>query len=102
MQLRFSRRANHDLDRLYDFLIENAAALKTADRALLAIKQAALSLLDNPEIGTAINDETGRRELFVPFGKNVYVLRYVPDFDADVVYVLRIWHGREGRNDIPQ
>ena len=37
------------------------------------------------------------RELFIPFGKSVYVLRYRIDSDNDCVVVIRVWHGREHR-----
>ncbi len=85
MQLQFSRRADHDLDRLYEFLIENDASIRTADRAILDIRDSAKSLLDNPEIGTEICDETGRREWSVSFGKGAYVLRYMPDYEAKII-----------------
>lgn len=41
-------------------------------------------------------DETGRRELVVPFGVRSYVLRYIIDNDGNVV-ILRVWHSREDR-----
>ncbi len=97
MQLQFSRQYDHDLDRLYAFLIDNKATLKTADRALLTIKDAAKSLLTSPEIGTSLGDAFDRRELYIRFGKNGYTLRYVPDYDANVIRVLRVWHSREDR-----
>jgi len=98
MQLRFSRRADHDLDRPYDFLIENKAHVRTADRAILAIKDGAKSVQSNPEIGTALNDGSRRRELAIPFGKRAYILRYITDLQAQIIYVLRIWHSREDRD----
>jgi len=97
MQLRFSRRADHDIDRLYHFLIENQASVRTADRAILAIKRGAQSLLENPEIGSSLDDGSQRRELAIAFGKRAYILRYIPDLQTQTVYVLRIWHSREDR-----
>ena len=97
MQLQFSRRSDKDLDRLYNFLTETSHNIKTADKALKAIKAGAASLLDNPEAGTDLQDGTGRRELYVPFGKNNYTLRYITDYEARVIRVLRIWHSREDR-----
>jgi len=98
MRLQFSFRSNVDLDRIYGFLTETTQSLKTADKALMSIKVGVLSLLDNPDIGTDMNDQTGRRELFVVFGKNNYVIRYQVDEEAGVIRILRIWHSREDRN----
>ncbi len=42
-----------------------------------------------------MNDGTGRRELFIPFGPGAYVLRYI--FDQDIVVIIRAWHSRENR-----
>ncbi len=98
MQLQFSRRADHDLDRLFHFLIENKASVRTADRAILAIKNGAKSLLENPEFGIALHDGSQRRELAIAFGKGAYILRYIPVLQTQTIYVLRIWHSREDRD----
>ncbi|OWV80272.1 hypothetical protein ATY77_26000 [Rhizobium sp. R634] len=37
------------------------------------------------------------RQLFVPFGKSAYVLRYRIHEEADTLVVVRVWHGREQR-----
>jgi plasmid stabilization system protein ParE len=42
-----------------------------------------------------MDDDTGRRELFIPFGAGAYVLRY--RIDRDTVIVIRVWHSREAR-----
>ena len=97
MRLQFSRRSDKDLDRLYEFLTEASHSIKTADKALKAIKDGATSLLDNPDTGTDLRDGTGRRELYIRFGKNNYTLRYKTDYEAKVIRVLRIWHSREER-----
>jgi plasmid stabilization system protein ParE len=99
MQLQFSRRSSHDLDRLYTFLIKSEASLKTADKAITAIKEGAKLLLMNPEAGTALDDDTLRRELYIKFGKNGYTLRYFPDYEMKLIRVLRIWHNREDRDE---
>jgi len=41
-----------------------------------AIQYGANRLLELPEIGRPMEDDTGRRELFIPFGASTYVLRY--------------------------
>jgi plasmid stabilization system protein ParE len=45
-----------------------------------------------------MQDETGRRELFIPFGASAYVLRYMQE-DKDTVVVVRVWHSREIRSN---
>ena len=97
MQLQFSRRSDTDLDRLYEFLTEASHSIRTADKALRAIKNAAISLLDNPDTGTVLKNGTGRRELYIRFGKNNYALRYKTDYEAKVIRILRIWHSRKER-----
>ena len=62
MKLQFSRRADSDLDRLYDFLITARSSNDTAARAMRAIKDGAIYILDNPEIVTALDDNTNHRE----------------------------------------
>lgn len=97
MRLQFSRRSDKDLDRLYEFLTEASHSIRTADKALRAIKNAAISLLDNPDTGTVLKNGTGRRELYIRFGKNNYALRYKTDYEAKVIRILRIWHSRKER-----
>lgn len=45
-----------------------------------------------------MNDGTERRELFLPFGKAGYVLRYM--IDNQTVVIIRAWHSREHRGQI--
>ena len=99
MQLQFSRIADRDIDRLYHFLISNKASLKTADKAILSIKEGAEALLSHPELGRALEDDPlERREWLIEFGKGAYILRYIPDYDAGLIRILRIWHSRENRD----
>lgn len=98
MRLQLSRRSDKDLDRLYELLTEASHSIKTADKALKAIKDGATSLLDNPDTGADLQDGTRRRELYIRFGKNNYTLRYKTDYEAKVIRVLRIGHSREERN----
>lgn len=97
MRLQFSLHSNRDLERIFMFLTGASDSLKTADKALQAIKDGAVGLVDNPNTGTEMPDDTGRRELYIPFGKNNYVIRYRPDFEARVIRILRIWHSRQSR-----
>jgi len=97
MELQFSRGAENDLNRLFDFLIEAQSSRKTAAKALRAIKEGAYQLVAHPELGISLDDDTGRREWRIPFGKNAYILRYIPGYDQQIIRVLRVYHSRENR-----
>jgi len=97
MQLQSSRLADHDLDRLYDFLITNKASKQTAHNAIATIKKGMLSLKHDPKLGVALDDRSGRDELSIKFGKRAYIVRYFSDYEANVIRILRIWHSREDR-----
>jgi plasmid stabilization system protein ParE len=86
--------ALQDTRRLFGFLqAKNPAA---AVRAAHILRDGARLLTDFPEMGRPMNDGTGRRELFIPFGSGGYVLRYV--IDGQAVVIIRAWHSREHRN----
>lgn len=87
--------AVQDIDRLRDFLYSKDT--KSAQQAIHVIYNAAKRLENSPEIGRPMLDDTKRRELIIPFGAGAYIVRYV--FENDNVYVLRIWHNRENRNN---
>lgn len=95
MELVFLPEADADIDRLFEFLLEENPA--AAERAMLSIDEGTKKLESFPELGVSMNDETGRRELFIPFGKSVYVLRYRINLEKQEVVILRVWHGRELR-----
>ncbi|WP_081374181.1 type II toxin-antitoxin system RelE/ParE family toxin [Rhizobium leguminosarum] len=54
-------------------------------------------LLETPYIGIRMEHHAAYRQLFVPFGKNAYVLRYRIHEETDTLVVVRVWHGRENR-----
>lgn len=85
--------AVEDMVRLFDFLKNKS--LPAAHRAAQSIKSGAELLQNQPLIGRLMDDDTGRRELFLPFGQSAYVLRY--QIDGDTVVIIRVWHGRELR-----
>lgn len=87
--------AEHDIDRLYEFLIGNSPL--AAQKAMLAIDEGFALLRENPQLGVEMDGWPGYRQLFVPFGKNAYVLRYRIDSARETLVVVRIWHGRESR-----
>jgi plasmid stabilization system protein ParE len=84
-----------DLNRLRAFLIDKNPA--AAQRAVAAITAAVQSLDLSPGRGRPTG-LAGVRELIVPFGRSAYVLRYMHWPDIDEVVILRIWHGREQRD----
>lgn len=93
MKLVWLPEARDDIQRLYDFLIEIDP--RAAERAVRAIQLGARRLQELPRVGRRMNDDTERRELFVPFGAGAYVLRY--RVHSDTVVVIRVWHSREAR-----
>ncbi|MBW4642994.1 MAG: type II toxin-antitoxin system RelE/ParE family toxin [Goleter apudmare HA4340-LM2] len=86
--------ALEDIIRLRSFLEDKSQ--EAAKRAAEVIRGGAKLLADFPAIGKPINDGTGRRELFLPFGTGSYVLRY--RMDQEIVVIIRVWHSREKRD----
>ncbi len=95
MQLFWAEETKDDFRRLKQFLVSKN--LTAANNAVQTIRQGAQSLIDNPQLGVSLHDETNRRELSIPFGKYAYVLRYIPDYETQQIRILRIWHTRENR-----
>ncbi len=85
--------ALRDVERLYEFLVEKDPG--SAFRAMGVILEGADCFEDMPEIGRPMDDDTGRRELYLPFGAGAYVLRY--RLHKGAVVILRVWHSREHR-----
>lgn len=93
MKLVWLPAARDDFRRLFDFLVEKDPA--AAERAARAIRLGAKRLAAAPRLGRRMDDETERRELFVPFGVGAYVLRY--RIRSETLVVIRVWHSREDR-----
>ena len=93
MRLVWLPAARDDIQRLYDFLMEKDP--RAAERAVRAVQVGAKRLLEYPLMGHRMDDETERRELYVPFGIGAYVLRY--RIKDDTIIVIRVWHSREAR-----
>lgn len=93
-QVIWGKEALRDQKRCLDFLLRvnpNAAI-----RAANLIADGAENLEDFPGRCPCI-DDTGRRELFIQFGKGAYVLRYI--VDGNRVKILRVWHAKELRTE---
>ena len=89
--LQFAPRAFDDLDRLTDFLLEDAPEL--AAETVPLIVGALRTLQDHPLVGRPV--EAGLRELLISRGRTGYVALYRYNPVTDVVLVLRVRHQRE-------
>lgn len=82
-----------DLSRLRDFIQpDNPKAAMNAARRII---ESASLLLDHPHLGHPMDDLPEFNELFIPFGRRGYVMRY--RIDSGSIIILRIWRGREDR-----
>lgn len=84
--------AEADLERHFDALNDKNPI--AASKATRLIFKAGASLSVFPYRGRSI-DGTQQRKLPVPFGKYGYVLYY--RIEDDLVFILRVHHGRENR-----
>ena len=94
----FTRGAEEDLLRLYEFLLARAETLEkldVADEALKVIRQAALSHLSTtPYSYRKVGARSTLRELIIPFGTTGYILRF--DIRSpELVLVIGARHQRE-------
>ena len=90
-RLQFTQRAENDLDRLIDFLLDQSptAAQSTTELVIDGLQ----ILRQHPRIGQVRSD--GLRELVISRGKTGYVALYRYDEIRDVARVLAIRHQRE-------
>lgn len=93
MKIVWVKETEIDLARLFDFLFEKSPA--AAARAIESILEKSELPREFPKAGPLMNDDSGRRELIVPFGASVYVLRYY--VVHEIVVIVRVWHSREIR-----
>ncbi|MDY6781690.1 MAG: type II toxin-antitoxin system RelE/ParE family toxin [Cyanobacteriota bacterium] len=92
-QIKWSPSALNDLERLLSFL--KSRNVQAAQRAVQAIRQAAVSLQEFPQRGLQVKKGSNQRKLKVSFGKQGYVIYYF--IEDDTVVIVRIYHGRENR-----
>ena len=93
MRLVWLPEAQADIQRLSNVLRERDP--RAAERAIRAMQLGAQQLLECPQVGRRMEDETERREVYVPFGAGAYVLRY--RMHEETIVVIRVWHSREER-----
>lgn len=94
IDLIWSPAAQRDLNRLYRFIkSENPEAAK---RSVQAIRKTAISLVNFPALGKKLEGRQDR-EVFVPFGKRGYVIRY--RLDGVIPIILRVWHSLENERE---
>ena len=86
--------ARADLIRLRSFIDPHNP--EAARRAAETLQKGAKLLIAHPAIGKRVEGRQDR-ELFIPFGQRGYVLRYRQE--NQTVFVLRVWHGLEKRED---
>ncbi len=95
-QVRFTKDAEDDLVRLYDFiLVRNEENWTLAERALEAIRNAIQSLALSPfSYRKAMQGNPFLRELVIPFGASGYVALFEIDDDTTVT-ILAVRHQLE-------
>ncbi|WP_238944150.1 type II toxin-antitoxin system RelE/ParE family toxin [Allofranklinella schreckenbergeri] len=81
------------MERVVDFLATKNP--QAAERALLAIADQLEKIKAHPAIYRPVPSMPKQREAVLAFGTYGYVIRYLFDSDADLVYVLRVWHQLE-------
>ena len=89
-RVRFTREAQADLERLFEFVLERELArdsgdLALAERALLAIRAGVATLKTSPFTCRKAGQSPFLRELIIPFGRTGYVALFEIEGAADVV-----------------
>jgi plasmid stabilization system protein ParE len=94
-RVRYTAGARQDLNRLYDFLLDQATTVEElAERALTAITEGIERLSRSPFIYRKAGADPFLRELIIPFGHTGFVALFEID-DASTVTILAVRHQRE-------
>jgi plasmid stabilization system protein ParE len=91
MELKWTRKAVDDIERLYEFLaVVNKPA---ASRVIQALTAAPVKLMEQPRLGEKLEEFEPRevRHIFV----SKYEMRY--EIQDSTIYVLRLWLTKEDR-----
>ena len=86
-----TQRAQADIDRLTDFLMDKLP--QDAAQTARVLREGLQILTGHPEVGRPIG--LGLRELVISRGNSGYLALYKYDHEQDVVLVLAIRHQRE-------
>lgn len=91
-RVRFTREAQADLERLFDFVLErelvrDSGDLALAERALLAIRAGVATLKTSPFTCRKAGQSPFLRELIIPFGRTGYVALFEIEGATDVVII---------------
>ncbi len=88
--------ASKDVARLREFIKKESP--RAAKNAGLRILYAVDLLTKNPEAGMPSPDEDCEefRDLYAPFGKGGYTIRY--RIKQQIIVIVRVWHSREERS----
>lgn len=91
MELKWTSKALSDIARLYEFLasVNQPAAARTVQQ----LTTAPTSLLVNPRMGERLEEFEPRDVRRIQVGH--YEMRY--EIVGSTLYLLRLWHTREGR-----
>lgn len=91
MEIKWTEKAQSDLIRVHDFLASanKAAAIRTVQ----TLSAAPLQLLQYPRVGERLEEFAPRDVRRIVVG--AYEMRY--EIAGSIVFILRIWHGREDR-----
>lgn len=96
-RVRFTREAELDLVRLYEFVLSrDVTDWAMAERALEAVRHAISGLVRSPFSYRKASggDSPFVREVVIPFGSSGYVALFEIE-DSDVVTILAVRHQRE-------
>ena len=91
MNVRWTSKAVGDLARLHDFLAP--VNRRAAARVVQSLTGVASRLLDQPRIGEKLDQYEPREVRRILVGR--YEMRY--EVQASTIFILRVWHTREGR-----
>ncbi len=91
MNLKWTRRALTDLERLYVFLAP--VNRKAAAQTVQSLVKAPSRLIEQPRIGEKLEEFEPREVRRLIIGR--YEMRY--EIQQSTLYILRIWHLREER-----
>jgi len=95
LKVKYSAESINDLQRLVKFL-ENKN-LYAARRAAIDIQEGVARLKEFPQIGLPVQKAENPEQLR-DYYLGDYTVRYL--ITDDVIYILRIWHGKENEKNV--